>query len=91
VPSLSTFGLEAPTRIELVYGEKNRAERRSSEPAKTTDTELAADLQRIVERLARRDESAPNEPLGSNAPRECSRAAITMIARPAYEAPAGSC
>jgi len=47
--------LEAPTRIELVYGEKDDEKPHRREPATTGASELPEELQGVVERIARRD------------------------------------
>ena len=44
--------VEAPTRIELVYGEKDDGEPHRPEPAPAGASELPAELQRVVERFA---------------------------------------
>jgi hypothetical protein len=47
--------IEAPTRFELVYGEKGGNEPDALEPAAPDASELPAELQRVVERIARRE------------------------------------
>ena len=46
---------KAPTRIELVYGEEMRDQPYPPEPQKAIAPELPAELQRIVQRLTRRE------------------------------------
>jgi hypothetical protein len=47
--------LEAPTRIELVYGEKADEQPDVCEPAAADASELPAELQALVERITRRE------------------------------------
>jgi hypothetical protein len=54
-PSKRVQGEEAPTRIELVYGEKDDGEPHRREPATAGASELPEELQQVVERIARRE------------------------------------
>ena len=46
---------EAPTRFELVYGEKEDGEPHRREPAAAGASELPEELQRVVERIVQRE------------------------------------
>jgi hypothetical protein len=49
---------KAPTRFELVYGDKADEEPHRREPATAGASELPEELQRVVERIARSEMSA---------------------------------